>query len=147
LGLEALVSRAPWFFSVVRWVGVAYLIWLAFKSLTTPLTGDNTPPVRTARAFRDGLIVNLSNPSVIFFILAFIPQFIDPARPITVQFLVYGATIAVIGFGVKSVIGLSAGGIGRALIKNTVFERGLRWATATIFGGLAVRLAISGARS
>ncbi len=135
LGLEAVVSKAPWIFGVVRWVGVGYLLYLAYKTVTTPLAGENARPVRTSHAFRDGVIVNVSNPSVIFFILAFIPQFVDPMKPILAQFLIYGGTIAVLGFLVKSGVGISAG------------ERGLRWISATIFGALALRMAIAGGRS
>ncbi|MDD9977799.1 MAG: LysE family translocator [Boseongicola sp.] len=147
LGLDAIVSRAPWVFSVIRWVGVAYLLWLAYKSITTRLSPDSVQSVRPSRAFRDGLIINLSNPSVIFFILAFIPQFVDPTRPILAQFLVYGGTICVVGFAVKAAVGLTAGGIGRVLVKNVLFERLLRWISATIFGALALRLAVAGTRS
>jgi len=146
LGLGALVAAAPWVFGVVRWVGVAYLIYLAIQTLRTPLSGENTRPIRPARAFRDGLVVNLSNPSVILFILAFIPQFVDPARAILPQFLIYGGTIAVLGFCVKAGVGLSAGGLGRALARNPGVERTLRYVTAGIFGALAARVAFSGVR-
>ncbi|MEM8693465.1 MAG: LysE family translocator [Pseudomonadota bacterium] len=146
VGLGAVVAAAPWLFGVVRWVGVAYLIWLAIKTLRQPLVGENTRPIRTARAFRDGLVVNLSNPSVILFILAFIPQFVDPGRPILPQFLIYGGTIAAFGFVVKSAVGISAGGVGRALARNMKVERALRWVTAGIFGALAARVAFASAR-
>lgn len=146
-GLGAIVERAPWVFGVVRWVGVAYLVWLAIKTVNTSFSNKSGPKPRPSRAFRDGMIVNLSNPSVILFILAFIPQFIDPARPIAAQFLIYGSAIALGGFLVKSAVGLSAGGLGRRLVENARFERTIRYITATIFGALAVRLAITGARS
>ena len=146
LGLGALVAAAPWLFGVIRWLGVAYLLYLAWKTLTTRLDGTG-PSVRPARAFRDGLIVNMSNPAVILFILAFVPQFVDPARAILPQFLVYGGIIAVLGFTVKAMVGLSAGGIGSALARNPVLERVLRWASATVFGALAIRMAAAAGRS
>ncbi|MGR3434997.1 MAG: LysE family translocator [Shimia sp.] len=146
LGLGALVAAAPWLFGVVRWVGVAYLLWLAVKTLRTPLSGENARPVRPSRAFRDGLVVNLSNPSVILFILAFIPQFVDPARPILPQFLIYGATIAALGFAVKAVVGTSAGTIGPWLARTPRAERTLRAVTAGMFGAIALRVAWSGLR-
>ncbi|MEM8578581.1 MAG: LysE family translocator [Pseudomonadota bacterium] len=146
LGLGAVVAAAPWLFGIVRWVGVAYLVYLAIQTLRTPLRGENTRPIRPARAFRDGLVVNMSNPSVILFILAFIPQFVDPARAILPQFLIYGATIAALGFAVKAGVGLSAGGLGRALARNPMVERGLRLVSACIFGALALRVALTGAR-
>lgn len=146
LGLDAVVAAAPWVFGVVRWLGVAYLLWLAIKTLRQPLVGENTRPVRPSRAFRDGAIVNLSNPSVILFILALIPQFVDPSLAILPQFLIMGGTIAVLGFVVKSVVGVSAGGLGRALASSPRIERALRITTASIFGALALRIALTGAR-
>ncbi len=147
LGLGVVVSAAPWLFGVIRWVGIAYLLWLAWKTLSSQLSGENVRPVHPARAFRDGLIVNLSNPSVIFFILAFIPQFVDPTRSILPQFLIYGGTIAALGFLVKAGVGLSAGSIGQVLARNRIVERALRWVSATIFGALALRLALAGGRT
>ena len=131
---------------MIRWVGVAYLLWLAWKTLTTPLAGKGQA-VRPSRAYRDGLIVNMSNPAVIIFILAFIPQFVDPARPILPQFLVYGGIIALLGFVVKSAVGLSAGGLGAALARDPRIERILRWASAGVFGALALRVAATAGRA
>ncbi|MEP1538650.1 MAG: LysE family translocator [Paracoccaceae bacterium] len=146
LGLGVVVNTAPWLFGVVRWIGIAYLLWLAIKTLRAPLIGENKRSVRPAQAFRDGLFVNLSNPQVILFVLAFIPQFVDPALPVLPQFLIFGGTIAVLGFVVKATVGVSASGIGRALVQNKKLELGLRWITAGIFGGLAARLAGTGVR-
>ncbi|QBF33550.1 threonine transporter RhtB [Thalassococcus sp. S3] len=144
-GLGALVAAAPWLFGVIRWLGVAYLLWLAWKTLNTPLTQGGRA-VRPSRAFRDGLIVNMSNPAVILFILAFIPQFVDPARAILPQFMLFGGIIAILGFAVKAAVGLTAGGIGAALTRNPTIERGLRILSATVFGALAARVALSAGR-
>ena len=146
LGLGALVAAAPWVFGVVRWVGVAYLLYLAILTLRTPLSGQNQRPIRPARAFCDGLVVNMSNPSVILFILAFIPQFVDPTRPILPQFLIYGAALGVLGFAVKVLVGLWAGSLGQVLTRNPGIERALRHITASIFGALALRVAWTGVK-
>ena len=146
LGLGVLVSTAPWLFGVVRWVGIAYLLWLAVKTLRAPLVGENKRYVRPAKAFRDGLFVNLSNPQVILFILAFIPQFVDPTLSILPQFMIFGGTIAMLGFAVKAAVGVFASGIGQMLVRNKTLELGLRWVTAGVFGGLAARLAWTGVR-
>ena len=142
LGLGALVAASPWVFGVLRWVGVAYLLWLAVHTLRTPLApGDQTPPVRPARAFRDGMLVNLSNPKVILFILAFLPQFVDPARAILPQFLMMGAVIALGGGIVNGLVGQFAGTLGRALVRSRRMDAVLRGLCASIFGALALRLA------
>ena len=141
LGLGAIVAASPWLFGVLRWVGVAYLVWLAVKTVRTPLSAGDAPPVRPSRAFRDGLLVNLSNPKVILFILAFLPQFVDPARPILPQFLLMGAVIALGGGIINGLVGQFAAGLGRALVRSRRLDVILRGLCASIFGGLALRLA------
>jgi threonine/homoserine/homoserine lactone efflux protein len=145
LGLAALITTVPWAFAVIRVIGVTYLVWLAVHTLRTPLQQRDTPPVRPRRAFRDGLIVNLTNPKVILFILAFVPQFVDPqAGAILGQFLVFGLVLGVGGFVVNGLVGASAATLGRALAQNARLDIGLRSVTAILFGGLALRLALQG---
>ena len=147
LGLGVLVAEYPVLFDVIRYLGVAYLLWLAWRTLRTPLAGAEALPVHPARAFRDGLVVNLTNPKVILFILAFIPQFVDPTRPVLPQFLIFGAIIAFFGFFVNALVGVFAGSIGQRLTGSPRFERALRTITATIFGALALRLLLEGKRA
>lgn len=147
LGLGALLAQAPWAFDVIRWAGVAYLLWLAWRTLTTPLGGGDRPAVRASRAFRDGLIVNLTNPKVILFILAFLPQFVDPTKAVLPQFLIFGMVLAIGGFIVNGLVGVFSGGIGRQLARNPRIERSVRFVTSGIFGALAVRLILEGRRA
>lgn len=144
LGLGALVAAYPVAFDAIRYAGVAYLMWLVWRTLRTPLGASDRPAVRPSRAFRDGLIVNLTNPKVIIFILAFVPQFVDPARPVLTQFVVLGSVIALGGFVVNGAVGVFAGGIGRQMARNSRFELIIRGLTATIFGALAVKLVMDG---
>jgi threonine/homoserine/homoserine lactone efflux protein len=146
LGVGALVARHPEAFDAIRWAGVGYLLWLAWRTLRTPIGAADRPAVRPSRAFRDGLIVNLTNPKVILFILAFVPQFVNPAAPILPQFLVFGAVISAGGFVVNGAVGVFSGGLGRALARSARLERALRLVTATVFGALAVRLMLEGRR-
>lgn len=139
LGLGAAVEAFPWLFGAIRWVGAAYLLWLAWRTLRTPLSGRIVPR-RASRAFRDGLVVNLSNPKVILFVLAFVPQFVDPARPVLPQFLVFGAVLATGGFVVNALVGIFSGRLGGALRRNPGVERGLRAASSAIFAALAARI-------
>ena len=147
LGLGALVAGAPWAFDAIRWIGVGYLLWLAWKTLRTPIGAGGRPAVRPARAFRDGLVVNLTNPKVILFILAFVPQFVDPARAVLPQFLVFGAVLALGGFVINGLVGVFSGGLGRALVRNPRAERVLRVVSASVFGALALRLLWEGKRA
>ena len=147
LGLGWLIAEYPVMFDVIRNAGVAYLIWLAWRTLNTPLGQNDSPPVHPRRAYRDGLIVNLTNPKVILFILAFLPQFVDPARAVLPQFLIFGSVIAFFGFFVNAGVGVFAGGIGQHLARNPRFERALRWITASIFAALALRLLLEDKRA
>lgn len=143
LGLGAFVAAVPWFFDAIRWVGVAYLVWLAIHVLRHPPQAGDAPPVRPTRAFRDGMVVNLTNPKVILFVLAFVPQFIDPARGgVLTQFLILGLLIAVGGFIVNALVGIFAGGLGRRMATSPAFSRGIGYVCAAIFTGLALRLAL-----
>jgi threonine/homoserine/homoserine lactone efflux protein len=147
LGLSALLIAAPGLFNLIRWAGVAYLVWLAVQALRHPLGGRATAPIRPRRAFRDAVAVNVLNPKVALFVLAFIPQFVDPARgPVLAQFLVLGAVLIAGGLLVNGLVGVFAGGIGQAMARSARLERVLRLASAGIFFALATRLALDARR-
>ena len=144
LGLGAVMARAPWAFDVIRWVGVAYLLYLAVQAFRDTDQGADAAPRSTKLAFRDGFMVNLSNPKVILFVLAFIPQFIDPVgAPILAQFLTLGAILSLGGFAVNALVGLFAGRSARWLGGNPRAPRILGAVSGTIFTLLALRLALS----
>lgn len=144
LGLGALVAAHPVAFDVIRWGGVAYLLWLAVQSLRAgPMAARGDVAARSlGRVFVDGLMVNLLNPKVILFILAFLPQFVDPSRAVLPQFLVLGLVFSLGGFVVNGVVAVFAGGAGQRLAGSAVFARWLGRAGAAIFAGLALRLAL-----
>ncbi|MBL9046418.1 MAG: LysE family translocator [Tabrizicola sp.] len=144
LGLGALVAAHPAAFEAIRWLGVGYLLWLAAGALrSSPFaTEAKVEPVPPARVFLQALLVNLLNPKVILFILAFLPQFIDPARPILPQFLTLGVVFSLGGLIVNGAVGLFAGSIGQRVAKSADLSRWLSRISATIFGALALRLAL-----
>ncbi|WP_170762153.1 LysE family translocator [Ruegeria lacuscaerulensis] len=143
LGLGAAVATMPWLFDVIRWMGVAYLLYLAWGAFRSGAVSADAPSKPTRFAFRDGLVVNLTNPKVILFVLAFIPQFVNPATgSILLQFLVFGVIISLGGFVVNGLVGIFAGGAGKVLISNPRASRILGWVTGGIFSALAIRLAI-----
>ncbi|GGE40848.1 threonine transporter RhtB [Primorskyibacter flagellatus] len=139
LGLAAVIAAHPGVLNVIRWIGVAYLLWLAVKSLRA--TRSKIPDTAPAHAFREGLMVNLTNPKVILFVLAFIPQFIDPARPVLPQFLIFGALLGLGGLVINGMVGQLAGGAGNRLARSEGFARWLGRISAGVFGLLALRLA------
>ncbi|MEQ9258156.1 MAG: LysE family translocator [Roseovarius sp.] len=143
LGLGALVNALPWLFDVIRWAGVAYLLWLAWQSLQTePAEVEGLRAMSAARAFRQGLVVNLLNPKVILFVLAFVPQFVRPENgSILGQFLVFGLVLGVGGMLINGGVGIFAGRL-RARLTGPRFAKGLGRVSAAIFTALAARLAI-----
>lgn len=140
LGLGALVAALPWLFDTIRWLGVAYLLWLAWKALRMVPERPERQMMQAPRAFREGLVVNLLNPKIPLFMLAFVPQFIDPQAAILPQFLICGLVLGLGGFVINSAVGMFAGGLGRRLASPR-FARGLGLTSAAIFTALAIRLA------
>ncbi|PIE10185.1 MAG: threonine transporter RhtB [Rhodobacterales bacterium] len=145
VGLGALIASYPSALDAIRLLGASYLIVLAVQVLRKPLTTPSNAPARPPRrAFRDGLLVNLSNPKVILFFLALMPQFIRPeAGPVLVQFVTLAALLCLSGFIVNGLIGHGAGRISAAMLRRPKAERVLRALTATIFGTLAAKLVLS----
>ncbi|THF93499.1 MAG: LysE family translocator, partial [Sulfitobacter sp. SK025] len=132
LGLGAVVSALPWAFDVIRWIGVTYLLWLAVQTWRSDATAQ-TAKVAPKSAFRSGLIVNLTNPKVILFVLAFVPQFVVPeAGPVLMQFMVLGLVLSLGGFLINALVGVFASGLGRRLTRG---GRALRWISSGIFRG------------
>lgn len=143
LGVGAAVAAQPWLFDAIRWAGVAYLLYLAFGAIRHGAVPEPNSRRPATRSFRTGILVNLSNPKVILFVLAFVPQFVDPSSgAILVQFLILGAILALGGFAVNGLVGVFAGRASRRLTGNPRTSRVLGWITGGIFAALAARLAI-----
>jgi len=143
LGLAAVLKTHPAAFEAIRWAGVGYLLWLAVRSLRAgPAVPAAVTRAPTGRVFREALMVNLLNPKVIFFILSFLPQFVDPARPVLPQFLVLGLVFCAGGLVVNGLVGGFAGSIGSRLAGSAALTRWLGRVSAGIFAVLALRLAV-----
>lgn len=142
IGLGAVVTAVPWVFDVIRWIGVGYLLWLAYGAFRGGIGAAKAPVTAPGRAFRDGLMVNLFNPKVILFALAFVPQFIDPAKWILGQYLIFGAILGIGGFVINGLVGVFAGSMGRRLTGSPRLARLLGYGSGGIFTALALRLAL-----
>lgn len=102
VGLGALLHALPELFDVLRYAGAAYLLYLAVRAWRSPVTVDD-PEAEAAKplaswlsVLRGGFTISISNPKAIVFAAAFLPQFIDPARPQASQFGILVATFTVI---------------------------------------------------
>jgi threonine/homoserine/homoserine lactone efflux protein len=140
-GLSAALASSATAFSVVKYAGVAYLLYLAARALTARNAPHAEPPRASgSRVFVEGVLVNLLNPKVALFFLALLPQFVDPnADPAWIQILVFGAILATIGLLVDVLYALGAGRAGSWLRSSAGFARSRRY----VIGGAYVALAIA----
>ncbi|WP_028241462.1 homoserine/homoserine lactone efflux protein [Stutzerimonas azotifigens] len=100
-GVGAVLATSALAFTLIKWFGVAYLVWLAVKqwqALPAELPGGEAPRAagRPLALVLRGFLVNASNPKAVVFMLAVLPQFIDPQRPLLEQYLVIGATMVAV---------------------------------------------------
>jgi len=148
LGLGALLAAAPVALDTVRLVGAVFLVYLAVTTLRSAKDVAATAPARFGartlrRTYVMAALVNLANPKVILFYLAFLPQFLTQGGwAVPVQFLVMGAMLIVIGFSVDASVGLAAGALSALLLRRPAVRRWLNRVSAAIFGALAVRLVV-----
>ena len=107
-GIGALLQTSLLWLTVMKWLGGAYLVWLGLQVWRSPPIGlelSGTPGARGgASMFRQGLLSALTNPKALLFFAAFLPQFIDPARSLWLQFVVMAGTFALIEIATELLI-------------------------------------------
>ncbi len=143
-GVAALIAASPALFDALRIAGALYLLWLAQGALRAAWRGGAVlRPARPARAaFRDGLITNLTNPKVVLFFLAFLPQFVDPSRgPAWVQMALLGPLVPIMGM---PAYGLLIAGADRAAARLSAASRWLDGVAGLLFLALGLRLLLVG---
>jgi threonine/homoserine/homoserine lactone efflux protein len=150
LGISAILASSAVAFSVVKWLGAAYLVWLGLRRI---FGGDQEEdvaiePERLSRVFSQGVIVNTLNPKTALFFLAFLPQFVDPSRGAAwTQILLLGATFVVLALcsdGLYALLSGTAGAWLRRNTKRTAFRRGQRLASGGVLIALGAVAAVSG---
>ncbi|WP_394128387.1 homoserine/homoserine lactone efflux protein [Vibrio hepatarius] len=98
-GIGALVAQSAFAFSVIKWVGAAYLIWLGiqkWRDHSSIATAEAGAHLSSMNLMRKAILINLTNPKSIVFLVALFPQFIDPAKDQLTQLMVLGVTTVVI---------------------------------------------------
>jgi threonine/homoserine/homoserine lactone efflux protein len=143
IGLSALLASSAAAFSAVKWLGAAYLIWLGLQRLLT-LGEEDAPaavePERLSRVFLHGVVVNVLNPKTALFFLAFLPQFVDPARGAAwMQIVMLGATFVAVGLCTDSLYALLGGTAGDWLRRKSQGES-FRWMRRYVPGGVYIAL-------
>jgi homoserine/homoserine lactone efflux protein len=151
-GVGVVVSGNPVLFDAVRYVGAAYLLWLGVRQWRLapdprgPLpVDDGGPPLREPAGpmFRRGVLVNLTNPKAIVFFLAFMPQFIDPDRPLLIQYVVLAATVVVIDVLVMWFFFAAAAKGLRRLTRSPAGQRTVNRVFGSLYVVVAVLLAVA----
>jgi threonine/homoserine/homoserine lactone efflux protein len=143
VGLSALIVASAVAFSVVKYAGAAYLIYLGVRKLlerdAATALEERQEPLR--RAFARGTIVNILNPKTALFFLAFLPQFVNPDRGgVWSQALVLGFVFVLLGLVTDSLYALAAGAVGSLLRRR---RRPLRYASGVVYMGLGVTAALA----
>ena len=146
LGLAALLAASPLAFTLMKAVGAAYLLYLAWGAWHAPATalpgGAQAPAQPLGALYRRGIVMNLSNPKVLLFFFALLPQFVAPDRgPVAAQLAVLGAVFILSTLLAFGSIAWAAGLLGERLRRSPGLQRGLNRCAALVFAGLALRLA------
>ena len=147
LGFSALLAASALAFSVVKYAGAAYLVYLGLHKLffekTHPAGFERPQAQPLGRIFRQGFVVNLLNPKLALFFLAFLPQFIDPALgPVGPQFLLLGLVFTVIALVSDGCYALLAGTARSWLRTRPGFIRGQRYASGGVYVVLGLAAAL-----
>jgi homoserine/homoserine lactone efflux protein len=141
VGLGALIVASSTAFAVVKWLGVAYLLWLGIAQWRAPAVGLQAQPGRAVTVsrwslVRRGWMLNTLNPKPTLFMLAVVPQFLNPTQPLVPQYLVIAATLAFTDLVINAGYTAFAS---RALAALRT-PRQMRWVNR-VFGGLFIALA------
>ena len=151
LGLAAVFAASGMAFTVLKVVGAAYLAWLAWGALRAPASVHEAPPGGAAAAGGNGgalrmvgrgVVMNLTNPKVLVFFLAFLPQFADPAQGgMARQIMLLGLVFMLATLLVFGAIACFSGAFGAILQRSARAQRLLNRVAGLVFLGLALRLA------
>jgi len=156
-GLSAILATSALAFAIVKWIGVAYLVWLGIGALRSsfaksesdaqsdePAAPISTKPMTAFGAWRQGVMIDVLNPKVAIFFMAFLPQFIDPTRGNgAVQFLVLGLMVLLIAFVVEGMLVLAVASAAGRIKGSRKLGAWLNRALGGMFIALGIRLAIS----
>lgn len=147
LGVAAVFQTSALAFNILKMVGAAYLLylaWLAFRAKPEEIGRKGASSLGLRKLYLRGVIMNITNPKVAIFFLAFLPQFADPSvGSITIQMLLFGAVFILAALLVFGSIAWSAGFLGEWLQRSQRAQVVMNRVAGTIFAGLALRLVTS----
>ncbi|WP_117210246.1 LysE family translocator [Allorhizocola rhizosphaerae] len=145
-GVTAVLTLVPHLFDAIRFVGAAYLLWLAWHTVRAQSIVDDSELTTHShgRLFLVGLATNLLNPTMAVLYLSLLPRFIDSARGnVAVQGLILGSVQIAIMLAFNCLVVLAAGRITPWLTNRPRWLRVQRWLAATVLASLAVQIAVT----
>jgi RhtB (resistance to homoserine/threonine) family protein len=149
IGLSAILATSATAFAIVKYVGAAYLVYLGVKSLrsagaTFSLARDNETKVSLWKAFRQGVLIDVLNPKVAVFFMAFLPQFVRPGhKSELVQLVMLGALVICVAIVVETCLVLAASKATNFFRANPAASVWLDRVLGSVLIGLGIRLALS----
>lgn len=147
LGLATLFASSALAFNLLKAAGAVVLVWLAWQAWHAPAADGDTPATAApslARLYRRGIVMNVTNPKVTIFCLAFLPQFVTPERGrIGLQVLALGALLMLATLLVFGAIALAGGTLRALLLRAPRAQVTMNRVAAVVFLGLAARLALA----
>lgn len=144
-GVTALVASWPPAFDLIRYAGVVYLLWLAFKTLQKKPSLDTAQVVRVrlGGVFMRAMLNSLLNPKALLFFMVFLPQFVHPEQgPIALQLVVLGLVLTSVSVVFHILLGVFGGVLRRRLASRSPYARLQALGLAAVLILLAVRLAL-----
>ncbi|MDY0390571.1 MAG: LysE family translocator [Desulfobulbus oligotrophicus] len=145
LGAAVIFQTSALAFHALKYIGAGYLLylaWHAFRAGATRVDSQQTQEISLWRYYVRGIIMNVTNPKVSIFFLAFLPQFTTPGRgSLSLQLIVLGLLFIVATFVVFGAISLLAATLGQLLTKSDRLQILLNRVAGTVFVGLALKLA------
>ena len=147
LGLSAILATSSLAYTIVKWAGACYLVYLGIQALRSnaaalKVSGSNKKPVKGTTILWQGFVSDVLNPKVALFFLAFLPQFVDPeAGNRTAQLLLLGATVNVVAIVINSLLVLFATRLTRRLRNSARITVWLNRVMGAVFISLGLRLA------
>lgn len=145
-GISAIIAASATLFSIVKYLGAAYLVYLGVKAILdkAPVDlGQGRLPITAPQAFRQAILAEVLNPKTALFFLAFLPQFVRPENGYVVaQLTILGVLFAAIGFFSTIVYSVAAGGLGSFLRRNPTVLKWQGKVVGSIYCALGARLAL-----
>lgn len=147
-GISALLLSSALAFSIVKYAGALYLIYLGLKTLLARERAIAIAPLKQAhlrRTFSQAVMVNVLNPKSAMFFLAFLPQFVDPQKgAVAAQIFLFGGIVVLLGFASGSLYSFLSGSLGHLLRGNLKFLRAQRFFAGSVYLGLGAMTALTG---